>query len=161
MHLSDVFVLFISWDSNIIVHKSLFFYLVIATVIVQQLNWGLFILCMAGLFIITPGRLVASVVGFLVSSWFWEYSCEWAPDAQGLQLELFSGAEFLLGCQALHRSSLLDRKAWLVIIAEPLLSSSLAGIEASCLGKAQWWWWQRNIKFRQDPSLGVPWGSWE
>lgn len=49
-------------------HKTWWFYLVIATVIVQQLNWGLFILCMAGLFIITSGSLVESAVGFLVLS---------------------------------------------------------------------------------------------
>lgn len=45
--LTDVFFIFISWDLNIIVLKSVFLSLVIATVIVQQLNWGLLILCMA------------------------------------------------------------------------------------------------------------------
>lgn len=103
MHLSDVFLLFISWDLNIIVHKSLFFYSIIATVIVQELNWGLFIFCVAGFFIITPGRLVESDVSFLLSSWFWGYSCEWAADAEELQLELFSRAGLLLGCQGLPR----------------------------------------------------------
>lgn len=67
-----MFAFFLSPGIWILLFTNLFFCLVIATVIVQWLNWGLFILCMTRLFVITPGKLLEMwrVEGF------WEHSHE-------------------------------------------------------------------------------------